>query len=117
MFESFDINNILSFFMGHYFRQTHEIVLIGVRGKMASKIQNKSQRSVFLGPIGKHSEKPEALQDMLEKMYPLNDPKNPIKAVELFARRSRKGWICRGNECESSKNEDIRDSIEKLKNE
>ncbi len=115
---SFNINEILSFYMGHYFRQTHEIVLVGVRGKMASKIKNKSQRSVFLGPIGKHSEKPEALQDMLELMFPLNDSQNPVKACELFARRNRENWVCRGNEVPGKHfGEDIRESIEQLKNE
>ncbi len=99
--------------MGHYFRQTHEVVLVGVRGKMASKIQNKSQRSVFLGPIGKHSEKPEALQDMLDIMFP---DKKMLRA-EFFARRNRPGWVCRGNEVPGDHfGEDIRDSIEELKN-
>lgn len=110
---SFNINEILSFFMGHYFRQTHEVVLIGVRGKMISKIQNKSQRSVFLGPIGKHSEKPEALQDMLDLMFP---DKKAIMRAELFSRRDRPDWDCYGNECPSTLGQDIRKSIEQIKN-
>jgi len=113
---SFNINEILSFFMGHYFRQTHEIVLIGVRGKMASKVQDKSQRSVFLGPIGRHSEKTEALQDMLDKMF-TDENIGVGKKIELFARRDRPGWRCFGNENKSTIGEEIRDSIEKLKNE
>lgn len=109
----FNINDILSFYMGHYFRQTHELCLIGVRGKLASKVTNHSQRSVFLGPIGNHSEKPEALQDMLELMFKSDDEE--INKLELFARRDRKGWTCLGNECPSTFSEDIRESLSNLK--
>ena len=40
----------------------------------------------------RHSQKPEALQDRLERMYP-----NASKA-EFFARRHREGWDCFGDE-------------------
>ena len=107
--DKFNINEILSFNMGHTFRQTHEVCLIGTRGTGLSKvIQNRSQRSVFLGPAKKHSTKPEALQDSLDIMFP-----NTNK-LELFARRKRKGWTCVGNQCPNTVNEDIRDSIKRI---
>ena len=106
------INEILAFFMGRLFRQTHEIALIGTKGKIYSKLQNRSQRSVVLDVNLKHSAKPEGLQDSLDIMFP--SPHNT--KVELFARRSRPGWDCVGLECPDSLDEDIRDSIERLKN-
>jgi N6-adenosine-specific RNA methylase IME4 len=111
LIDNFDLNDSLNFYMGRIFRQTHEVCLIGVRGKVHKSLKNKSQVSVFIGPNPKHSEKPEALQDRLEKMYP-----DYVKRLELFARRGRTGWSCWGNECENSLNMDIRESIEKYRN-
>lgn len=106
---SFDLDNVLAFGMGRIFRQTHEVVLIGTKGKVGQYVMNKSQRSVHFFPATKHSVKPEKLQDMLEKIYPDSDK------IELFARRDRFGWRCFGNECPSTIDEDIKDSIERLK--
>lgn len=105
--KAFDLNETLNFKMGHFFRQTHEICLIGTRGKVSKDLLNRSQRSVHLYPAMKHSKKPEQLQDMLDIMFKGNK-------LELFARRDRPNWICKGNECPSSLGEDIRDSIENL---
>ncbi len=105
----FDINNILSFYMGRAFRQTHEIALIGKKGNIYKHLQNKSQRSVLLDVNSKHSSKPEGLQDRLDLMFPT------VSKLELFARRDRPGWDCVGNENKSTFGQDIRDSIERLK--
>jgi N6-adenosine-specific RNA methylase IME4 len=102
------LSEVLAFGMGRLFRQTHEVCLIGTRGKPYKYLKNKSQRSVHFAPVLKHSSKPEALQDMLDKMFPR------VKKLELFARRDRKGWTCVGLECPSTLNEDVRDSIERL---
>jgi N6-adenosine-specific RNA methylase IME4 len=106
--QNFDLNSFLSFYLGRIFRQTHEIALIGTRGKIYSHLKNHSQRSVLLTSISKHSEKPEEIQDRLELLWP------DAKKIELFARRDRNGWVCLGNECPSSKDEDIRESLKKL---
>lgn len=108
----FDLNNILSFNMGRIFRQTHEICLIGTKGKIYKHLANKSQRSVCLDKATKHSEKTEMLQDRLDLMFP------NCNKLEMFARRKRKGWVCIGNEVDGIGvyGEDIFDSIEKLKN-
>jgi len=105
--KSFLINDILAIKMGHLFRQTHEICLIGTKGKLQTLLKNKAQRSVSLFPATKNSTKPEYLQDSLDIMF-------SGKKLELFARRNRKGWDCFGNECPTSLGEDIRDSLEKL---
>lgn len=101
-----DLIDELSFGMGRLFRQTHEICLIGTFGKVYSKLDNKSQRSVSFAENLKHSAKPECLQDSLEVMFP------KAQKLELFARRIRPGWTCLGNEV--CNGEDINISISKL---
>lgn len=103
------IDSILAFGMGRIFRQTHELAIIGTRGKVSHMLKNKSQRSVHFGPVTKHSAKPEDLQDMLEIMYP------NTKKLEMFARRSKRGWVCLGNQSPESEGVDIRDAIDQLK--
>ena len=106
----FDLNDILAFKMGRLFRGTHELALVGVRGKVYKHLANKSQRSVHFFPATKHSEKPEILHDMLDKMFPAGNK------LELFARRNRSGYVCVGNESPNTFGEDIRISIDRLKN-
>lgn len=95
----------LAFGMGRLFRQTHEICLIGTRGKIYTKLVNKSQRSVSFAENLRHSAKPEDLQDSLEAMFPAT------RKLELFARRLRPGWTCLGNEIDGK---DIRDALAAL---
>ena len=102
------IVDCLSFGMGRLFRNCHEICLIGTRGSPYKNLKNKSQRTVHFASNLKHSQKPEALQDMLELMF---RGKNKL---ELFARRERAGWFCYGNECPNSMGQDIRESLKIL---
>jgi N6-adenosine-specific RNA methylase IME4 len=104
----FDINNILSFYLGHLFRQTHELALIGTKGSVYGDLAAKNQRSVILDRNLGHSSKPEGLQDRLDLMFP------KAKKLEMFARRVRPDWDCVGWECPSKPKEDIRDSIKRL---
>jgi N6-adenosine-specific RNA methylase IME4 len=107
--KDFDMDDVLNFFMGHCFRPTHELVLIGTRGKYTKMIKDKSQRSVHISPaIKMHSKKPEELQDRLDKILP------DVNKLEMFARRDREGWTCVGLQCPSSLNENIKDSINRL---
>ena len=104
--DGFDIRNVLSFYLGHLFRQTHEICLIGINStKIYKRLENRSQRSVSFCENMEHSKKPEALQDSLEFMFP------QAEKIEIFARRQRKGWICLGNEIDGK---DIRDALKTL---
>lgn len=104
-----DLNSCLSFGMGRLFRQTHEVVLLGTKGKIYNHLKNKSQRSVHFFPATKHSSKPENLQNMLDKMFPEGN------RIELFARRKKLNWLCLGNDPNSdSPSEDIRNSLQKI---
>lgn len=107
LLDKFNLNSILAFFMGRLFRQTHEICLIGTNNnKIYKSLKNKSQRSVSFGENLRHSAKPEHLQDSLDLMFP------NCNKLEMFARRTKKDWVCVGDEV--CNGEDIRKSIEKL---
>lgn len=69
---------------GYYFRFRHELLLVGVKGTMP--IPNESDRpdSVIEAPRRKHSEKPAAVYQIIERMYPSR------KNLELFARSKYK---------------------------
>lgn len=70
--------------MGWYFRGQTEHVLYATRGK-AGIPADKREPNVFSAPRGRHSEKPAAFGDLVERVTP-----GPY--VELFARAPRLGW-------------------------
>lgn len=78
--------------MGHLFRQSHEICLIGTAGKSVyKKLKNRAQRSVAFDLNVCHSRKPEELQDRLDVMFP------SANKLEIYARRQRPNWTCLGD--------------------
>ena len=82
-------------FMGGIFQQAHETLLVGKRGAglPAPSPKNKIS-SVIEAPRRMHSQKPDQMYGLFEKMYPA------FKGhfVELFARNKRDGWASWGNE-------------------
>jgi N6-adenosine-specific RNA methylase IME4 len=89
----------LEFGIGHYFRGSHELLLIGVRGKALTNACTAARNipSVIRAPVPKengkrvHSRKPEAAYEMMEART--LEPR-----LEMFARRRRPGWTAWGNE-------------------
>ena len=79
------------FGMGRYVRMEHESCIVASRGRGLSLIRDHSIRSTFEAAVGRHSEKPEAFYDLVEKLAA-----GPY--AELFARRRRPGWSCFGDE-------------------
>jgi N6-adenosine-specific RNA methylase IME4 len=77
------------FGMGRIVRGAHETCLVCTRGKLP--LQSRSVRSRFRAPVGRHSEKPEAFYALVEQLVP-----GPY--YEFFARASRAGWVCLGDE-------------------
>lgn len=75
-------------------KPTTEMVLVGSRKKKGRPLPlaDESIGQVVLAPRGKHSQKPEEVQDRIEKMYP------DMTKAEFFARRLRPGWECFGDE-------------------
>lgn len=86
------------FGLGQYFRGITEDCLFGVRGVLPyKKVDGKRQQGVtgFNAPRTKHSEKPEEMRQMIEKVsYP--------PYIELFARKETLGWDVWGNEVKST---------------
>lgn len=78
--------------MGYWFRGQHELLLVGIKGKVKPPKEKDRISSVIKIKRKKHSEKPKEFYDIIEKMFP-NE-----KYLELFARSKRKNWISWGNE-------------------
>lgn len=83
-------NGIRFFGMGRIVRGGHESCLIATRVRTPTP-RNRSISSRFEAPVGRHSAKPDRFYEIVEALYP-----GPY--VELFARRTRPGWLTYGNE-------------------
>jgi len=77
---------------GFWVRDRHELLLIGVKGKVPCPAMGDQFDSAIEAPKGEHSEKPDFQYEIAEHYFP-NLPK-----VELNARRHREGWLQWGNQ-------------------
>lgn len=78
---------------GYWFRNKHEILLVGVKGEIPAPAMGDQFNSVIEAPVGKHSAKPEKFLEMIEAYYPT------IPKIELNRRGpAREGWSAWGNE-------------------
>jgi N6-adenosine-specific RNA methylase IME4 len=75
---------------GSYWRNSHEVCLIGVRGDLVGRQHNL--RSVVLACRRAHSEKPDEARDLIEQF-------SPGPYLELFGRAAVPGWTVFGNQC------------------
>lgn len=99
--------------MGHWTMANSEDVWLCTKGnprrhnkdvaQIMATIEDEIPQTV-IAPNTRHSQKPEAIQDRIERLVP-----GPY--LELFARRQRPGWTCLGNEVDGL---DIRDSLARL---
>ena len=71
---------------GYWFRNKHEILLAGTRGRIPAPAPGTQWPSLIEASVREHSRKPDAIYKLLEVYFP-NLPK-----VELFARHARPGW-------------------------
>lgn len=78
--------------MGYYFRQQHELLLIGTVGTPGTPEEGSRISSVIKSKRQKHSKKPEGVYEIIENMYP------DSRKLEMFARNARNGWSLWGNE-------------------
>jgi N6-adenosine-specific RNA methylase IME4 len=82
--------------LGQYYRGITEHCLFGVRGRSlpyrTTALGLRAQGvTVIQAPRGRHSEKPEEMRTMIEKV-------SPGPYLELFARKQTPGWAVWGNE-------------------
>jgi N6-adenosine-specific RNA methylase IME4 len=77
---------------GYWNRNKHELLLIGTRGSIPAPAPGTQFASAFETPTGRHSEKPEIVHQMIDKMFP------SLPRIELNARKRREGWDSWGNE-------------------
>lgn len=80
---------------GYYVRGQHELLLIGKKGRMSVPAEADRPPSVLISAVREHSQKPEEVYAIIEKMFP------DRKYLELFARGNKRGnWVVWGNEVE-----------------
>ena len=75
--------------LGHYFRNSTEHILFGVRGSMGTMAVDAP--TAFIAERHAHSEKPAAFYDMVEHM-------SPGPYLDVFARKQRFQWDTFGDE-------------------
>jgi N6-adenosine-specific RNA methylase IME4 len=82
---------------GNWFRNQHEMLLLGIRGGFPPPDPEDRAASVLEARRGRHSEKPACVYELIERMYP------HASKLELFARgKARSGWVSWGNEAEAA---------------
>jgi len=77
--------------IGNYWRNSHEIMLLAVKGGQVGI--SKSEMSWLECRRGKHSSKPMQVRERIERL-------SPGPYLEMFGRRAIDGWTVFGNECE-----------------
>lgn len=83
--------------LGYWFRNQHELLLVGTRGCIPAPAPGTQWPSVIQAPRGAHSAKPEPVLELIESYFP-NLPK-----IELNRRGpARPGWSAWGLEAEEA---------------
>lgn len=78
--------------MGYWFRGQHELLLVGVKGRVSPPEVSLRISSIIVSRRTEHSKKPEVIYDLIEKWFPNQT------YIELFSREERENWISWGNE-------------------
>src|ERR1051326_8538009 len=80
---------------GHWNRNRHERLLIGVRGHVTCPAPGTQWDSLIASPVGEHSAKSDAIARMIEQYFPT------LPKIELNRRGpARKGWDAWGDEAQ-----------------
>lgn len=77
---------------GYWFRNAHELLLVGTRGKVPAPAMGDQWPSMLDAEPMRHSQKPAIFHELIEAYFP-NLPK-----IELNAREARPGWDLWGYE-------------------
>lgn len=79
---------------GYWARNKHELLLIGTRGAIPAPAPGTQPDSAILASVGRHSEKPGAFHEIIERLFPT------LPKIEMFSRQARDGWHAWGAEAE-----------------
>ena len=82
--------------MGYWFRGQHEILLVGVRGKVSPPEQALRTSSVYKFKRGQHSKKPDEIRNLIKGWFP------NANRLEMFCRQPDEGWSVFGNEVDEA---------------
>lgn len=82
--------------VGYWYRGQHELLLVGVRGKVVPPPQSLRVSSVYREPRTAHSRKPEIVRTHIGAWFP------DVPKLEMFARQAAPGWHVWGNQVDSS---------------
>ena len=82
---------------GYWFRNGHELLLVGVRGNVPAPAPGTQRSSWIECGVGAHSAKPEYFLELIEAYFPT------LPKIELNRRGpAREGWDAWGNEAEET---------------
>lgn len=79
--------------VGFYFRNTTEVILFGIRGRMRTLSHGRKQVNIIRTQKQEHSRKPDEQYELIEKC-------SPGPYLEIFARGKRNGWDVFGNQAD-----------------
>lgn len=79
--------------VGFYYRNTTELLLFGIKGRLRTLQPGRSQVNVIKSRKREHSRKPDEQYELIESC-------SPSKYLELFGRGTRKNWVTWGNQSE-----------------
>lgn len=82
--------------MGYWFRGQHELLLVGVRGKVSPPEHPLRVSSVLRFNRSKHSKKPDEIRDLISGWFP------SAEKLEMFCRSPAPGWAVFGNEVDGT---------------
>ena len=82
--------------VGFYFRNTTELILFGIRGKLRTLQPGRRQVNIIKSMKREHSRKPDELYEIIEKC-------SPGPYLELFARGMHKNWEQWGDQVDDYK--------------
>lgn len=73
---------------GYWFRNRHELLLVGTRGNVPAPAMGTQWPSVVDAPVGEHSAKPEIFHELIEQYFPT------LPKLEMNRRgAARAGWM------------------------
>lgn len=77
---------------GYWFRNQHELLLLGTRGNIPAPAMGDQFRSALSHDVAEHSTKPPFAHEIAEAYFP------SLPKIEMNARRARPGWTAWGLE-------------------